>query len=158
MTDNEAKEEKPEKKEPEEERSKDDLESLLKDLGITPIEQKPAQQEQRQIIREERPSVKRPELQEFAPAKLEKKELTIDALRDVSLNLKIELGRARMYIQDVLKLSPGSVIELDKLTGDPLDIYVNERLVARGEILIINDTFAIRVTEIISPAKKEKKQ
>jgi flagellar motor switch protein FliN/FliY len=75
---------------------------------------------------------------------------SIDLLDDVELDVKIELGRAQMYIEDVLRLGEGSVIELDKLAGDPVDIYVNERLVARGEVLVLNESFCVRINDIIS--------
>mgnify|MGYP000971908107 CR=1 FL=1 len=75
----------------------------------------------------------------------------IDILSDVNLNVKIELGRTRMLVEDVLKLAEGAVVELDKLAGDPVDVYVNERHVARGEVLVLNDNFCVRINEIISP-------
>lgn len=74
----------------------------------------------------------------------------IDLLSDVNLEVKIELGRTRMYVEDVLKLKEGAVVELDKLAGDPVDVYVNDRPVARGEVLILNDTFCVRINEILS--------
>jgi len=74
----------------------------------------------------------------------------LDLLSDVSLNVKIELGRTRMYVEDVLRLSSGAVVELDKLAGDPVDIYVNDRRVARGEVLVVNDNFCVRVSEIVA--------
>ena len=74
----------------------------------------------------------------------------VDLLGDVDLDVKIELGRCRMLVGDVLRLSPGSVVELDKLAGDPVDVYVNERLVARGEVLVVNDNFCVRVNEVLS--------
>ena len=77
-------------------------------------------------------------------------ETSIDLLRDVMLNVKIELGRSRMYIEDILKLGEGSVVELDKLAGDPVDVFVNDRLVARGEVLVLNDNFCVRIGEIVS--------
>jgi flagellar motor switch protein FliN/FliY len=80
---------------------------------------------------------------------------SIDLLRDVDLNVKIELGRARMLVEDVLKLTEGSVVELDKLAGDPVDVFVNDRLVARGEVLVLNDTFCVRVNEIVAGVKEE---
>ena len=79
----------------------------------------------------------------------------IDLLRDVELNVKIELGRSRMLVEDVLKLAEGSVVELDKLAGDPVDVFVNDRLVARGEVLVLNDNFCVRVNEIMAGAKEE---
>jgi flagellar motor switch protein FliN len=80
---------------------------------------------------------------------------SIELLRDVELNVKIELGRSRMLVEDVLKLSEGSVVELDKLAGDPVDVFVNDRLVARGEVLVLNDNFCVRVNEIVAAMKEE---
>ncbi|MEX2219884.1 MAG: flagellar motor switch protein FliN [Phycisphaerales bacterium] len=79
----------------------------------------------------------------------------IDLLSDVNLNVKIELGRTRMLVEDVLKLSEGAVVELDKLAGDPVDVYVNDRHVARGEVLVLNDNFCVRINEIIAGAEGE---
>ncbi len=76
----------------------------------------------------------------------------IDLLLGVPVKLTVELGKAELLIRDVLKLSQGSVVELDRLAGGPVDLLVNERLVARGEIIAIDDNFGIRVSEILSPA------
>ena len=78
----------------------------------------------------------------------------IDLLRDVDLNVKIELGRTKMLVEDVLKLAEGSVVELDKLAGDPVDVYVNDQLVARGEVLVLNDNFCVRINEIVTPQEE----
>lgn len=75
-------------------------------------------------------------------------------LMDVSLNMKIEIGRTRLSIDQVLRLSEGSVIELDKAAGDPVDILINNRLVAKGEILVLNEAFCVRITEIVSPKER----
>ncbi|MFN4242041.1 MAG: flagellar motor switch protein FliN [Tepidisphaerales bacterium] len=80
---------------------------------------------------------------------------SIDLLKDVELNVKIELGRSRMLVEDVLKLSEGSVVELDKLAGDPVDVFVNDRLVARGEVLVLNDNFCVRVNEIVAGVRDD---
>ncbi len=77
---------------------------------------------------------------------------TLDLLNDVELDLKIELGRTNMYLEDVLKLRKGAVVPLDKLAGDPVDIYVNGRLIARGEVLVLNDNFCVRVAELVASA------
>jgi flagellar motor switch protein FliN/FliY len=74
----------------------------------------------------------------------------ISLLSDVHLNVKIELGRTRMIVEDVLKLGEGCVVELDKLAGDPVDVYVNDRHVARGEVLVVNDNFCVRINEILA--------
>ncbi len=80
---------------------------------------------------------------------------SIDLLRDVDLNVKIELGRTHMLVEDVLKLAEGSVVELDKLAGDPVDVFVNDRLVARGEVLVLNDNFCVRINEIVAANTEE---
>ena len=80
---------------------------------------------------------------------------SIDLLRDVDLHVKIELGRSRMLVEDVLKLGEGAVVELDKLAGDPVDVFINERLVARGEVLVLNDNFCVRINEIVAGVKEE---
>ena len=76
---------------------------------------------------------------------------TLKVLQDVELDLRIELGRAELLIEDVVRLKEGSVVPLDKLAGDPVDILVNGRLIARGEVLVLNDNFCVRVAEILSP-------
>ncbi len=73
----------------------------------------------------------------------------MDLLSDVNVDVTIELGRTHMLVEDVLRLAEGAVVELDKLAGDPVDIYVNQRLVARGEVLVLNDNFCIRVNDIL---------
>ena len=83
-----------------------------------------------------------------SPASGEK--ATLELLRDVDLDLRIELGRTQMHLEDVLKLQTGSVVPLDKLAGDPVDMYVNGRLIARGEVLVLNDNFCVRVAELVA--------
>lgn len=95
------------------------------------------------------------ELPSFQQVMREAQASSIDLLRDVDLNVKIELGRSRMLVEDVLKLGEGSVVELDKLAGDPVDVFVNERLVARGEVLVLNDNFCVRINEIVAGVKEE---
>lgn len=95
----------------------------------------------------------------FTPQPAQRKPEGIDLLADVNLNVKIELGRTRMLVEDVLRLGEGSVVELDKLAGDPVDVYVNDRHVARGEVLVLNDNFCVRINEIVAnlsdqPAKR----
>ncbi|MBN2563510.1 MAG: flagellar motor switch protein FliN [Phycisphaerae bacterium] len=90
------------------------------------------------------------ELQDFDSALADPEGKGIELLNDVELNVKIELGRAQMLIEDVLKLGEGAVVELDKLAGDPVDVLVNERLVARGEVLVLNDSFCVRISEIVA--------
>ncbi len=75
---------------------------------------------------------------------------TLEVILDVALQVTVEVGRTRMTIQDLLQLGQGSVIELEKLAGEPLDIYINGKAVARGEAVIVNDKFGVRLTDIVS--------
>jgi len=90
------------------------------------------------------------ELKDLAGAPASGEKATLELLKDVDLDLRIELGRTHMYLEDVLKLKRGSVVTLDKLAGDPVDVFVNGRLVARGEVLVLNDNFCVRVTELLT--------
>ena len=78
-------------------------------------------------------------------------ESNIDLLMDVSLRVTVELGRTRMKLSQILELQHGSVVELDRLAGDPVDIFVNDRMVAHGEVVVVDDKFGVRITEMISP-------
>ena len=93
--------------------------------------------------------IKQFEFQDFAGASANPDSATLDLMRDVQLDLTIELGRTHMHLEDVLRLKKGAVVPLDKLAGDPADIYVNGRLVARGEVLVLNDNFCVRVAELV---------
>ncbi len=106
---------------------------------------------------EETPAAKRPEI---APEKAASKTKAvntgnIDLLMDVSLRVTVELGRTRMQLAQILELQHGSVVELDRLAGDPVDVYVNDCLMARGEVVVVDDKFGVRITEMIS-AKVDK--
>lgn len=81
---------------------------------------------------------------------------SVEFLNDVPLTVTVELGRAKMKIGDLLKLAKGSVIELDKIAGDALDLRVNGQLVARGEAVIVNDKFGVRLTDVLSPVERVK--
>jgi flagellar motor switch protein FliN/FliY len=74
----------------------------------------------------------------------------IDLLMDVSLQVTVELGRTRMQLAQILELQHGSVVELDRLAGDPVDIFVNDCMVARGEVVVVDDKFGVRITEMVS--------
>jgi len=77
-------------------------------------------------------------------------EASLDLLNDVGVSLRVELGSARLPVRDILKLGPGSVVPLDSLIGEPVNVFVNDRLVARGEVLVVDDNFAVRVTEVLA--------
>jgi len=78
----------------------------------------------------------------------------IDLLLDINMKVSVELGRTRMAVRDVLGLSNGSVLELDRQAGEPVDILINDRLVARGEVVVIDDRFGVRVTDIETPSQR----
>ncbi|HEY2415857.1 MAG TPA: flagellar motor switch protein FliN [Pirellulaceae bacterium] len=90
------------------------------------------------------------ELKDLSGTPASGEKATLELLSDVDLDLRIELGRTQMYLEDVLKLKRGSVVTLNKLAGDPVDVFVNGRMVARGEVLVLNDNFCVRVTELVS--------
>ncbi len=89
------------------------------------------------------------EFQKFGGTAANTESATLELMRDVQLDMTIELGRTHMRLEDVLKLKQGAVVPLDKLAGDPADIFVNGRLVARGEVLVLNDSFCVRIAELI---------
>ncbi|NIP99137.1 MAG: flagellar motor switch protein FliN [Nitrospinaceae bacterium] len=79
---------------------------------------------------------------------------SLDLILDIPLNVTVELGRCKMLINDLLQLGQGSVIELTKLVGEPLEVLVNQKLVARGEVVVVNEKFGVRLTDIISPMER----
>lgn len=80
----------------------------------------------------------------------------LNFILDIPLEISVELGRSRILISELLHLGQGSVIELSKLAGEPLEILVNQKLVARGEVVVVNEKFGVRLTDIISPAERVK--
>ncbi len=80
----------------------------------------------------------------------------LDFIYDIPLEISVELGRTKMLIKDLLQLGQGSVIELNKLAGEPIEILVNQKLVARGEVVVVNDKFGVRLTDVISPVDRVK--
>ncbi len=83
--------------------------------------------------------------------------INLDLLLDVPVNLTLEVGRTRMSLRDLLELTQGSVLELDRLAGEPLDLLVNGTLIARGEVVVVNENFGLRLTDIVSPEERVKK-
>lgn len=90
-----------------------------------------------------------------APPAASRPEMGLDFLGDVDVQVRVELGSSKLNVKDVLKLGSGSVVALDSLVGDPVNVFVNDRLVARGEVLVVHDNFAIRITEVVPQAKAE---
>ena len=84
-------------------------------------------------------------------------EVNLDVILDVPVTLSIEVGRTRIPIRNLLQLNHGSVVELERAAGEPLDVFVNGTLVAHGEVVVVNDKFGIRLTDVISPAERIRK-
>jgi len=83
-----------------------------------------------------------------------KSALDLNFILDIPLHLSVELGNTRMLISELLQLGQGSVIEMTKLAGEPMDVFVNQRLIARGEVVVVNEKFGVRLTDIVSPAER----
>ncbi len=84
----------------------------------------------------------------------ERRERNLDLILDIPLKVTVELGRTKMLVSELLNLGQGSVIELNKLAGEPMEVLVNDKLVARGEAVVVNEKFGVRLTDIISPAER----
>jgi len=92
--------------------------------------------------------------QEVRKVETPKGNLDLEFILDIPLTLNVELGRCHMLINELLQLGQGSVVELSKLAGEPMDVYVNSRLIARGEVVVVNDKFGVRLTDIVSPTER----
>ncbi len=86
----------------------------------------------------------------------EQEERDLEFILDIPLELSVELGRTRMLVNDLLQLGQGSIVELNKLAGEPLEIYINRKLIARGEVVVVNEKFGVRLTDIITPMDRVK--
>ena len=86
----------------------------------------------------------------------DQEERDLDFILDIPLELSVELGRTKMLVNDLLQLGQGSIVELNKLAGEPLEICINQKLVARGEAVVVNEKFGIRLTDIVSPIERVK--
>lgn len=94
----------------------------------------------------------------FEPFQMQEQETkNLNMLLDIPLQVTVELGRTKRSVKEILELSSGSIIELDKLAGEPVDILVNNRLIAQGEVVVIDENFGVRVTDIISQSDRIKK-
>ncbi len=87
---------------------------------------------------------------------LPKEKYDLDLILDIHLDVSVELGRVKTLVNDLLQLGQGSIIELNKSVGEPLEIYINNKLIARGEVVVVDERFGIRVTDIISPLERVK--
>jgi flagellar motor switch protein FliN/FliY len=130
----------------------EDIDELMKVLAGSAAAQAPAPEPTRKepAPRPAAPPAYEPPPSPPAPSR---PEAGLDFLGDVDVQVRVELGNSKLNVKDVLKLGPGSVVGLDSLVGDPVNVFVNDRLVARGEVLVVHDNFAIRITEVVPPPK-----
>ncbi|GAB6197042.1 flagellar motor switch protein FliN [Lysobacter xanthus] len=84
-------------------------------------------------------------------------DLNLDVILDVNVTLSLEVGRTRIPIRNLLQLNQGSVVELERAAGEPLDVYVNGTLIAQGEVVVVNDRFGVRLTDVVSPSERIKR-
>jgi flagellar motor switch protein FliN/FliY len=98
--------------------------------------------------------VQRPEYPTFGKTTSAVEQKNLDLLLDVNLPISIELGRTTMRIKDILSLGPGSVVELKKLAGEPVDLLVNDKIVAKGEVVVVDENFGLRITSLLSPEER----
>ena len=124
------------------------------------------EKEQNDSIESENPKVKEQAIEELEPGKdgqeeQEKQEELegsnqLDFILDIPLELSVELGRTKMLVNNLLQLGQGSIVELNKLAGEPLEVYINRKLIARGEVVVVNEKFGVRLTDIITPMDRVK--
>jgi flagellar motor switch protein FliN/FliY len=127
--------------------SQDDIDSVL---DSTSGDQAPADHPSPQP----QPSVKQADFQQLSMTTDQQGPQNIDLLMDVELPVSIELGRTRMRISDILVLGPGAIVELDKLVGEPVDLLVNQKRIARGEVVVVEENFGLRITQLVSPEER----
>ncbi len=132
-----------------EEEEKDLEDAMLKMLDDLPSEESSADN-----ISFESSSAAKAEFQQLSQPSNSSDPSNIDLLMDVYLSVSIELGRTKMSISDILALGPGSVVELARLAGEPVDVMVNQKLVARGEVVVVDENFGVRVTQLITPEER----
>lgn len=97
-----------------------------------------------------------PQMDEFKVTPEKPKVRDIDFILDIPLEVTVMIGKTRILVQELLQLTQGSVVALDKLAGEPMDVFVNGKLIGRGEVVVVNEKFGIRITDIISPQERVK--
>ncbi|HUV49844.1 MAG TPA: flagellar motor switch protein FliN [Anaerolineae bacterium] len=142
----------------------EEMKASVKPVEEKPVEEKPVEEkpvEEKPV--EEKPVKKKPvekkevsnvRFEEIKQGKTKKSELDLDFILDIPLTVTVELGRGRMLISELLQLGQSSVIELTKFAGEPMDVFINNRLVAMGEVVVVNEKFGVRLTDIVSPAER----
>ncbi len=115
----------------------------------TPENSRPNQEELQELLQEDNSPLKQPLSQQQTS-----QSRSLDFLYDVPLEISVEVGRSKILLKDLLNMTEGYVIELNKMAGEPLDLYVNSRLIARGEAVMVGEKFGIRLTDVVSPSDR----
>jgi flagellar motor switch protein FliN/FliY len=142
-----------------------EIDSLMKDFQppagavAPPVKEDIGWDDVKEELGQSKVDAPKTEVSEVAFGEIKKAEsakgvLDLDFILDIPLTLTAELGRNRMLISELLQLGQGSVIELSKLAGEPMDIFVNSRLIARGEVVVVNEKFGVRLTDVVSPTER----
>ncbi|VAW92955.1 Flagellar motor switch protein FliN [hydrothermal vent metagenome] len=126
----------------------DEWADALNEAGDTPTEEP-------EVV--ESSDVEKAELQDLNNTPTGESDVSMDVLLDIPVTISMEIGRTKINIRNLLQLNQGSVVELDRLAGEPLDVIVNGTLIAHGEVVVVNEKFGIRLTDVISPADRVKK-
>lgn len=141
--------------------NQDEIDAILKVAADNP-QKKPADTEP-QIMQDQQPTEENNKVIQEEQASEPKRQFTpqiggtnIEILLDIPLEVSVELGRTKMIIKDLVQLGPGSIVELDKLIGEPVDLLVNDNLIARGEVVVFDENFGIRITDIVTPTERLK--
>lgn len=113
-----------------------------------------SQHQPEQAVNQQPINVTTPQFQQFDESTSESHDIDIDIIQDIPVEITVQLGKTKRKIGEILEYGPGTIIELDKLLGEPLEIFANEKYIAKGEVVVIEDNFGIRVTEIVSPSKR----
>lgn len=129
-------------------------EKELEDAMLKMLDDLPQEESSADDISFENSSASKAEFQQLSQPSSTSEPSNIDLLMDVSLPVSIELGRTKMSISDILALGPGSVVELARLAGEPVDVMVNHKLVARGEVVVVDENFGVRITQLITPEER----
>ena len=128
----------------------------LEDAMLKMLDDLPQEESSADSISFESSSAAKAEFQQLSQPSNSENPSNIDLFMDVYLPVSIELGRTKMSISDILALGPGSVVELARLAGEPVDVMVNHKLVARGEVVVVDENFGVRVTQLITPEERIK--
>ena len=125
----------------------DDEQDLMADAWAAALEE--------QVTAEAKPAPLE-ELKDEAPISAEERR-KLDTILDIPVTIAMEVGRSQISIRNLLQLNQGSVVELERAAGEPLDVYVNDTLIAQGEVVVVNDRFGVRLTDVVSPSERIKR-